>query len=202
MRRWVGATLVVCSLGCVDRGIGSEDGDDTGVADPTTSTTAADDDDPSDPTLAPTVDPDTTDTGPLEDHCTPDGSIPTLEVGHGSSGFAPFSTGPASLVYGDQGGIHIDVGMRAEYLDVSGVFISEVRGYLGGEEVAVGQGGTILACRPDQQALERAGIRLVFDLSPTQVHMQTITVEASFQDTQSTTVMASGEVLVVDPTMR
>jgi len=202
--------LVLMLAACTERdtdGAGSS-GEEPTTASPTTTTSP-------DPTVGPpgdsttsaTSDPtaatvSTVDTGPLVDMCSPDGSSePTFEVGHGSDGFAPFSDGPAELVYGDQGGIHIELGMRAQYLDVSGPFLSEVRGYIDGMNVATGQQGTFFKCRPDQTALEREGIRLIFELNPDQVHGQTVMVEAMYQDTRGVTVMASDSVLVLDPTM-
>ncbi len=177
----------------------SSDTTDDPTSSTSTTTTTTVGPDPTTPTDPP--DPDSTsDSGPMVDQCNPPGAA-ELEVGHGAAGtFAPFADGAAQLVYGEQGGIHIDIGLRAQYLDVSGAFLSDIRGYIDGVEVAVGSGGTFFECLPDQSALVRTGIRLIFELNPADVDQRTVAVEAQYQDTQGVVVEANGSVLVVDPT--
>lgn len=179
----------------------SDTGDDGTATSATTSMmSATDGPDPTTTTMPPATD-SSSDSGPLVDRCTPPGDS-ILEVGHGVDEFVPFSEGPADLVYGNQGGIHIDIGLRAEYLDVSGPFLSDIRGYIDGVQVATGQRGSFFNCLPDQSGLVRTGVRLIFELNPVDVHNQTVTVEAEYQDTQGVTVNASGSVLVVDAMQR
>jgi hypothetical protein len=55
-------------------------------------------------------------------------------------------------------------------------------------------------CLPSREAQVRTGIRLIFELDPSDVDQQTVEVVAEHQDTAGTSVMAMGSVVVVDPT--
>lgn len=175
-------------------------GDDTDTGEPTDTDTDAPDTDDAGVETGDTDDAGSTeDTDePPVDHCGLDGA-PALAIGHGGGAFSAFDDGPAQLVYGDQGGVHIDVALRAEHLDLSGIFISDIRATLDGAAVAVGNGGGGFACDADTLYLLRDGIRLIFELAPASIHEQTFAVTAELTDSADLVTMAYGEVLVVDP---
>ena len=166
-----------------------DDGDDDDDDDDDDTTDGPDDDDDDD---------DATDTGPLEDHCTLEGE-PDLAIGHGGGSFETFGDDAAVLVYGEQGGVHIDVALRAEHTDLSGAFVSDIRGYLDDVQVATGNGGGAFVCDPDTLYLLRDGIRLIFEIPPSQIDNQLFTVTAELTDSTGNLLMTEDAVWVVDP---
>ncbi len=67
------------------------------------------------------------------------------------------------LVYGPQGGVHVEVALLSTGLDASGAWRVEVEGYQGGEQVAAtAQTLPEPTCRPDGAGAQVAGLRLIF----------------------------------------
>lgn len=134
---------------------------------------------------------------PIEDHCTLDGT-PAISIGHGGGVFVPFDEQLASIVYGNQGGTHIDIALRASHMDFSSSFVSQIRGYLDGVHIATGNGGGGFVCDPATLYSLRDGIQLRFELDPSEVDGQLIVVEAELTDSAGNVAVASGVVEVVD----
>ncbi len=130
--------------------------------------------------------------------CEP-GSSPTLTLGGGLYSYEPWAGGEAVLVYGHQGGYHIDVSLLATRLSREGAASGTLRGYIDGELLAVTPFGGELSCRIAGDGLELAGNILIWDAEPAALHGELARVEASLTDGAGTTVEASAEVVIIDP---
>jgi len=185
----------------------SVDGTGTDGMDDESGTDGSGSDDAPNPDPDPDPDPDPTEgedestgepPGPIVDHCTLDGT-PDIWVGHGGGAFVPFDDQVGAIVYGDQGGTHIDIALRAAHMDFSSTFLSQIRGYLDGVQIASGNGGGGFVCDPATLYSLRDGIQLRFDVDPSAVDGQFVLVEAELTDSAGNTAMSSGMVMVVDP---
>ncbi len=104
------------------------------------------------------------------------------------------------VVYGQQGGFHVDLAVAATELDGSDVVSATLSGTLDGAEVAAGQPWFELTCDEDDQRLEGAGLRLVFfGVVPPDVDGQEIEVTATVRDSRNAEASAVQTFTVVDP---
>ena len=143
-------------------------------------------------------DPDAGTTGAATDPCEAGGPA-GVELGHGLTSFAPFGDEPAELIYGPQGGFHIEIGVRAWGLDDSDVAVARLRGLIDGAEVGSSAPYAMLECTPDGTALEALRLPLIWDTTPEMLHDAVATVELELTDAAGTVVTASGETLIFDP---
>lgn len=101
--------------------------------------------------------------GPL-DPCESSSSA-TLELGGGLEEFVPLGDPPAlDLVYGPQGGVHVEVSLLARGLDATSPWRTELRGYQG--DNMVGASLDTLpqpACQEDRGGAVVSGLRLIFE---------------------------------------
>ncbi len=89
----------------------------------------------------------------------------TLEIGGGLDDFVPLDS-PASLdlVYGPQGGVHVDVSLLATGLDASEPWRTDVLGFQ--DDVQVASSLQTLpqpTCRTDGAGAQVTGLRLIFE---------------------------------------
>lgn len=124
--------------------------------------------------------------------CRP-GDTPTLTLGTGIDAFEPMSD-PAELplIYGPQGGVHLDLALRATYLDLSELWDVQLRGTLDGQVVADVRPQVEASCNVDAEAEDLVGLRLIFDDSVAAADlMDPIDVFATVTDAGDRTVEAS-----------
>ena len=131
------------------------------------------------------------------DPCRP-GGTPTLEIGLGRDTYFPAEDGDDGLlVYGPQGGQHVDLAISATHLDPSSTASSTIEGRLNGTVVAAGAPWFDLTCEQDTQ---RAwGLRMLLEVPPEQVDGQTIEVDVTVRDAKGTEVSAQRTLHIVDP---
>lgn len=93
------------------------------------------------------------------------GDAAELVMGGGLEEFVPFEGAPTlDLVYGPQGGVHVEVSLLATGLDAGEPWRTEVQGFQSG--VAVGASLETLpqpTCRDDGNGAEVTGLRLIFE---------------------------------------
>ncbi|MCA9717852.1 MAG: hypothetical protein H6713_00505 [Myxococcales bacterium] len=130
--------------------------------------------------------------------CEP-GPTPTLEIGGGTARFEPWVNDEAVLVYGHQGGYHIDVSLLATRLTREGAIDGVLRGYIDGALRAETSYGGELTCLLSGEGLESAGNLLIWEAEPAELHMRLARIEAELTDAAGTTVSASAEVVIIDP---
>lgn len=145
-----------------------------------------------------TVDATTGGEPPEADACMP-GDRPSIEVGHGEVVFEPFDAHPAELVYGVQGGYHINVGVRGVYTDNTDVSVLRMTGFIDGEELAFSAPYVELRCIEEQQ--EAVNLLLIWDTTPDVLHGKTALIRAELTDAAGDVYVAEGEVVIDDPTM-
>ncbi len=123
-----------------------------------------------------------------DDPCRP-GPEPTFELGAGADRFVPIDmAAPLPLVYGPQGGYHIDLAFRFTHL--------EGRELLGGTITGRVEGRTAFDAEPwftarcEEDALVATGIRLFLREELESVTGRDLTVEARVMDARGITVEA------------
>lgn len=131
-----------------------------------------------------------------DDPCKP-GPEPTLELGTGELAFAPLSPDPVALVAGVQGGFHVDLAIRATYLEGRELMAGRAVGELDGVVVADGRPWFNLQCTDDVQ--EATGLRLIADVAPEELAGRTLDVSIEVTDSRGVTVSAAGQVPVEGP---
>lgn len=136
---------------------------------------------------------------PMLDACV-EGPSPGVAVGHGADAFLPFESGPAELIHGVQGGVHILVGIQTWNLDDSDLAVARLRGVAeGGEVLGSSAPYAELECTPDGDAQQALGLFLIWDAAPELLHMQTVTVEVEVTDAAGTVVSTSAQTTIFDP---
>ncbi|MCB9673490.1 MAG: hypothetical protein H6737_00145 [Alphaproteobacteria bacterium] len=127
------------------------------------------------------------------------GNDPTMDIGWGFDRYNPASEGEeVDLVYGQQGGFHVDLAVSTTELDMSDLVSGTFTGRLDGESVAEAQPWFSLVCEDDAQ--QSWGIRLIFwELLPPDLDGQTIEVEGTVRDARGTEATGSKSFLVNDP---
>jgi hypothetical protein len=136
-----------------------------------------------------------------DDPCLP-GDGPTLTVGTGELAFEPVAAGDTvELVHGPQGGFHTHVGLSATFLDASATVAAVMTGSIDGEVLAESAPYLTLRCNPETHALESWGTRLIWDALPEDLDGKPITVSVTLTDAAGTTLDASVDLLIEDPTL-
>ena len=130
------------------------------------------------------------------------GDEATLTLGTGVDAYQPLPTPPTlDLIYGPQGGVHLDVSLRASGLDLSALWDVEIRGLIGGVVRADTRPQVEATCDEDLALSELVGMRLILhgDVRPVDL-MDGIDVTARVTDGRDVTVEATVEdVTIVFP---
>jgi len=133
--------------------------------------------------------------------CEP-GDAPTLDIGDGVEAFNALEEGDTiELVYGAQGGHHIEIGLEATYIDADDLLAGTITGTIGGEVLATTAPWLDFRCNGGE-SLQSWGTRLVFDVPPEDVHDVDVVVDAEVTDVAGTVVTASKTMHIMDPTVR
>lgn len=139
--------------------------------------------------------------GPVPEMCGGDRPGP-MEIGHGYEFFAPLDSGPAELIHGPQGGIHITLGIRCAGLEVSEFADVTLHGEIDGQVVADHVQGAILDCEEDlgdAGMAEAVWLSMIFEVGPEVVHDQVVDMELTLVDSLGHMVSAQASTLVIDP---
>jgi hypothetical protein len=131
--------------------------------------------------------------------CDP-GPDPAFEVGLGVDAFHPAADGDvADIVYGPQGGYHLDLALEGSHFDGSQVASGELIGTIDGERVAGAFPWFTFECDPERTAQQVWGIRLIFDAEPAELDGRTVQVDAEVTDARGSSATATRSLLVRDP---
>lgn len=131
------------------------------------------------------------------DPCRP-GSDPTLEIGLGREQYFRAEDGDEGLlVYGPQGGQHVDLAISATHLDPSTTASAEIEGRLDGTLVAAGSPWFDLTC--EDNSLRASGLRMILEVPPSEVQQQVLDVLVTVRDSAGTEVTAERTLRIVDP---
>ncbi len=125
-----------------------------------------------------------------------------LTVGTGTGGFESLDDGDLwPLVYGPQGGVHLDVGIRAVDLDLDDLVAGQLEAEVDSRVVASSEPWLDFRCTGD--SLQSWGTRLIFEVDIGDVESELadrdVTVRAELTDRQGTSVSGEG-VFVIDNT--
>lgn len=122
-----------------------------------------------------------------------------LELGHGYKSFRPLREGPAELIHGPQGGVHITLGVRCPGLDVSQFGDVQLVGTVNGQVVADHPQGAVLKCNEALDVAEGIWLSMIFEVGPEALHGQMIDLEVTLTDDVGHTVSAQGQTSIYDP---
>ena len=139
--------------------------------------------------------------GPVPEMCGGDRPGP-MEIGHGYEFFTPLDSGPAELIHGPQGGIHITLGIRCAGLEVSEFADVTLHGEIDGQVVADHVQGAILNCEEDlgdAGMAEAIWLSMIFEVGPEAVHEQVVDMDLTLVDSLGHMVSAQASTLVIDP---
>lgn len=139
--------------------------------------------------------------GPVPEVCGGDRPGP-MEIGHGYEFFEPLDSGPAELIHGPQGGIHITLGIRCAGLEVSEFADVTLHGEIDGQVVADHVQGAILDCEEDlgdAGMAEAIWLSMIFEVGPEAVHDRVVDMELTLVDSLGHMVSAQASTLVLDP---
>lgn len=133
--------------------------------------------------------------GACDDPCKA-GPEPTLQTGTGLLDFTPLADGdPVELVYGPQGGYHVEMAFQTTYLQARDLVAGTLTGRLDETAVFTATPWFQLQCEADVQVA--TGVRLFLVGDPEAVLGQPITVDVLLTDTEGSTLTDS---VVVVPT--
>lgn len=125
---------------------------------------------------------------------------PELELGVGLKDFRPIGkVGEAELVYGTQGGHHIDLAFLARGLHTRELVTGAGLGFVDGVHVGTMDGWVQFRCDADAGRAEAFGVRLIFDVPPSEIDGRDVEIEAELTDVDGLSASAMGSVRVVDP---
>ncbi len=130
------------------------------------------------------------------------GPEPGVIIGHGAGTFMPIDSGPAELVHGPQGGVHILVGIRAWQLDASDVAIARMTGTIDGELLGASSPYADLVCTGDGTAQQALALPLIWDVNGDALHMRTATITLELTDIAGTVVSTSADAIIIDPLLQ
>lgn len=123
------------------------------------------------------------------------GSDPTLEVGAGLLAFTPITDGDeVALVYGPQGGYHIDLAFRTTYLAAEDLVAGTLLGTVDGVPSFSATPWFQLECVDDVQ--EATGVRIFLEVPPEDVVQREVAIDVTINDTRGETLT---DALVVVP---
>ena len=143
---------------------------------------------------------------PQADACKP-GDNSSLEIGSGETSFEAVSEGSeVILVHGPQGGYHVEVGLRATYIDASQLLAGTIEGTLDGERVAVAKPWLDFRCNPETESLDSWGTQLIYsagesDIPFADLDEQVTTITATFVDAAGVEHSASTTFTIQDPSI-
>ncbi len=101
--------------------------------------------------------------GCLPVDCRP-GDTPTLQIGTGVDEFVPLPEPPAlELVYGPQGGVHVDISLRVTQLAMNDLWSVGLRGVVGGVVRGDVRAQVEPACNTPVEVQEVVGLRLIWN---------------------------------------
>lgn len=132
--------------------------------------------------------------------CDP-GRDPEVVIGTGDRAFVPLEDGDTvDIVYGSQGGFHVDLALDASHLDGTDVVSASFVGRLDGEDVAFAEPWFTLTCNPESRSQQAWGIRLIFDgLIPPELDGRSLEITGGVTDARGVRADARREVLLHDP---
>lgn len=132
--------------------------------------------------------------------CDP-GRDPEVVIGTGDRAYAPLSDGDAvDIVYGSQGGYHVDLALDGSRFDGDDVVSASFVGRIGGDDVAFAEPWFTLTCNPESGTQQAWGIRLIFDgLIPPELDGRALDISGQVTDARGLTAEASRQVLLHDP---
>lgn len=123
------------------------------------------------------------------------GSEPTFELGVGATTFTQVSDGDdAHLVFGPQGGYHIDLAVKTTYLDLDDLFAGTIEGVVDGSRHFYATPWFAAECIDDTQIA--TGVRMFLETTPEEVIGHTVIVDAEISDIHGTS-LADGFSLTV-----
>jgi hypothetical protein len=132
--------------------------------------------------------------GCLPPDCRPGDGL-TLQIGTGVEGFVALAEPPAlELVYGPQGGVHVDISLRATQLTMSDLWAVGLRGVVAGVVRADVRAQVEPGCNVAVEAQEIVGLRLIWndDVSANDL-LDPVTVFIDVTDAAGSSVEASVE---------
>lgn len=145
--------------------------------------------------LAPGCDP----TATPGDPCSA-GDAPELEVGKGGLSFSPMDDGGTiELVHGPQGGYHVEVALRAKWIDASHTLLGRFEGEIDGQVLATADAWLDFRCNGEAGALDSFGTLLIWDAVPEDLDGRTATIRVEVTDASDRVVAASAETIIEDP---
>lgn len=128
----------------------------------------------------------------------------SLEIGVGNASWVSIDDagGEATLVHGPQGGYHLELGLRAEGLDVSDLASAVVRGSVGGVELAASNTWVQFRCNPATQTADAWNVRLIYEAQPQDLDGRSTEVTATVLDVAGNGFEAAATLTIVDPLVR
>lgn len=137
-------------------------------------------------------------TGESSGPCAP-GPDPTLEIGLGLGEYTPIPDGGEfPLIHGPQGGYHLEIGLRATFVDGSDLVSGELVGTIDGVEHARATPWVDLRCDDAGEALTSWGTLLIYDQTPDFLDGKTTVITARLTDLEGTTVEATSTFVIRD----
>ena len=128
---------------------------------------------------------------------------PTLTVGTGEEGFVPLDEvdHTLELVHGPQGGYHLLLGFEATGYAIDGLLAGSATGTVDGEVLATASPWLELTCDEATGTQRAAGLFLIYEAEPEELHLQTTQIEATLRDLDGRTATDEVEVTIFDPTL-
>lgn len=128
------------------------------------------------------------------------GDAPELEVGKGGLSFSPMDDGEAiELVHGPQGGYHVEVALRAKWIDASHTLLGHFEGEIDGQVLATAEAWLDFRCNGEAGALDSFGTLLIWDAVPEDLDGRTATIRVEVTDASDRVIAASAETVIEDP---
>lgn len=127
-------------------------------------------------------------------------SDPTLELGLGLTEFQPIEADTvATLVYGSQGGQHLDLAIRATGFDGDTTLTSSIEGRRAGTDVVVAEGTPWLGLECQEEGQIATGLRLIAIAAPFTLADAPLDIAITVTDARGVSATATATVDVLDP---
>lgn len=128
------------------------------------------------------------------------GDAPELEVGKGGLSFSPMDDGGTiELVHGPQGGYHVEVALRAKWIDASHTLLGRFEGEIDGQILATTEAWIDFRCNGEAGALDSFGTLLIWDAVPEDLDGRTATIRVEVTDASERVISALAETVIDDP---
>lgn len=125
---------------------------------------------------------------------------PTLEIGTGLKEFLPLQDGdPLPLIRGSQGGVHLELALRARGIDAGDLLGGEFQGSIDGENLATARPWVDFRCNKKVDTLDAWGFILVYEVDPPDVYGLNTLVTARVTDLLGTSVETSINLQITEP---